>query len=136
MRVYRQKKSSGSGLKKKSVSFEVSKPLSPYLPCPSDGLEFIDRVSLEELVYWKTMRLFEKFDRDPPEDFLKTVISHVEKPLYYLILMKTRGNQTKASSILGCNRNTLRRRMREFYRIPDYKLREFFRQLEPLSEKS
>ncbi len=41
------------------------------------------------------------------EDFMKTV----EKPLIENILNHTRGNQIKASSILGLNRNTLRKKI-------------------------
>ena len=40
------------------------------------------------------------------DDFIKTV----EKPLIENILDYTRGNQIKASSILGLNRNTLRKK--------------------------
>jgi len=43
------------------------------------------------------------------EDFIKTV----EKPLIENILNYTRGNQIKASSILGLNRNTLRKKISE-----------------------
>ena len=43
------------------------------------------------------------------EDFIKTV----EKPLIENILNHTRGNQIKASSILGLNRNTLRKKISE-----------------------
>ena len=43
------------------------------------------------------------------DDFIKTV----EKPLIENILDYTRGNQIKASSILGLNRNTLRKKISE-----------------------
>ncbi|MDC3062997.1 sigma-54 dependent transcriptional regulator [Alphaproteobacteria bacterium] len=43
------------------------------------------------------------------DDFIKTV----EKPLIENILNYTRGNQIKASSILGLNRNTLRKKISE-----------------------
>jgi len=41
------------------------------------------------------------------------IIQLVEKPLIKMILQETQGNQTKASALLGINRNTLRRKMKE-----------------------
>jgi len=43
------------------------------------------------------------------DEFIKTI----EKPLIENILNHTRGNQIKASSILGLNRNTLRKKISE-----------------------
>ena len=75
---------------------------------------FIEETSLEKLVYWKLFNLFEKFDEDSPNDILKTVLAHVERPLFALVLKKTKGNQSKAADVLGCNRNTLHRKLKEF----------------------
>jgi two-component system nitrogen regulation response regulator GlnG len=41
------------------------------------------------------------------------VISEVERPLIALTLAATRGNQIRAAELLGINRNTLRKRIRE-----------------------
>jgi two-component system nitrogen regulation response regulator GlnG len=41
------------------------------------------------------------------------VIREIERPLITLSLMATRGNQIKASDLLGLNRNTLRKKIRE-----------------------
>ncbi|MQZ31088.1 protein ninH [Acinetobacter haemolyticus] len=41
------------------------------------------------------------------------VMSLLEKPLFQLTLIKTRGNQTKAAEILGINRGTFRKRLRK-----------------------
>jgi Fis family transcriptional regulator len=116
--------------KKKKGDKEVydnKKAFKHYQKCPDDLLPLIEKLSLEDLVYWKVYSLLEKFDLDPPPSLLKTIITHVERPLYFLVLLKTMGNQTKASEILGCNRNTLRRRIIEFYSIPSYQLRKFFK---------
>ena len=42
------------------------------------------------------------------------VISSVEKPLLEVVLAHTDGNQTRASEILGINRNTLRKKMQHY----------------------
>lgn len=41
------------------------------------------------------------------------VMSLLEKPLFEQTLIKTRGNQTKAAEILGINRGTFRKRLRQ-----------------------
>jgi DNA-binding protein Fis len=82
--------------------------------CPEGYETFIEETSLERLVYWKLQGLFEKFDEDPPNNILRTVLAHVERPLFALVLKKTRGNQSKAAEVLGCNRNTLHRKLKGF----------------------
>lgn len=83
-------------------------------PCPEEYARFIEDTSLERLVYWKLQGLFEKFDEEPPKNILKTVLAHVERPLFALVLRKTKGNQSKAAEVLGCNRNTLHRKLKGF----------------------
>jgi len=46
-------------------------------------------------------------------DVYDKVISQVERPLIRLTLVATRGNQIKAASMLGLNRNTLRKKIRD-----------------------
>ena len=41
------------------------------------------------------------------------VLREVERPLLEVVLKHTRGNQTKAAEILGINRGTLRKKLRE-----------------------
>jgi DNA-binding protein Fis len=44
----------------------------------------------------------------------RAVLSHVEKLLLSVVMSECRGNQVKAAEILGINRNTLRKKLREF----------------------
>jgi two-component system nitrogen regulation response regulator GlnG len=46
-------------------------------------------------------------------DIYSMVIQRVEKPLITLVLKKTEGNQVRAANLLGINRNTLRKKIKE-----------------------
>ncbi|MBX5473000.1 MAG: sigma 54-interacting transcriptional regulator, partial [Acetobacteraceae bacterium] len=48
-----------------------------------------------------------------PKDMHAKIIAEVERPLIQLTLSATRGNQIKAAAMLGLNRNTLRKKIRE-----------------------
>src|SRR5271165_148003 len=48
-----------------------------------------------------------------PSDIYDRVIAEVERPLIRLTLAATRGNQIKAAAMLGLNRNTLRKQIRD-----------------------
>ncbi len=49
----------------------------------------------------------------PPPGLHERVLREIELPLIALTLSATRGNQLKAAELLGINRNTLRKRIRE-----------------------
>ncbi len=48
-----------------------------------------------------------------PSDIYDRVIAEVERPLIRMTLTATRGNQIKAAAMLGLNRNTLRKKIRD-----------------------
>ncbi len=52
-------------------------------------------------------------DRLPPPGLYDRVLREIERPLLTLCLSATKGNQIKASRLLGLNRNTLRKKLRE-----------------------
>ena len=49
----------------------------------------------------------------PPAGLYDRVLREIERPLIQLSLSATRGNQLKAAQLLGLNRNTLRKKVRE-----------------------
>ncbi|MEO1001047.1 MAG: helix-turn-helix domain-containing protein, partial [Pseudomonadota bacterium] len=49
----------------------------------------------------------------PPAGLYDRILREVEMPLIALALSATRGNQVKAAELLGINRNTLRKKIRE-----------------------
>ena len=52
-------------------------------------------------------------DGMPMRDIYDQVIAEVERPLIQMTLSATRGNQIKAAAMLGLNRNTLRKKIRD-----------------------
>ena len=57
--------------------------------------------------FMKNIKSFEKFD------LYNMVIPEVEKALIVMVMKETRGNQIKASQLLGINRNTLRSKIKK-----------------------
>lgn len=58
--------------------------------------------------YFKTLN-----SETPSQGLYERVISEVEKPLIKMTLDMTRGNQLRAARILGINRNTLHKKVKE-----------------------
>ena len=52
-------------------------------------------------------------DALPPPGLYDRILREVELPLIALTLSATRGNQLRAADLLGINRNTLRKKIRE-----------------------
>jgi len=52
-------------------------------------------------------------DRLPPPGLYDRVLQEVERPLISICLAATRGNQIRAAQLLGVNRNTLRKKIRD-----------------------
>lgn len=59
-------------------------------------------------------RYFKDLDGETPSEIYSMVLSAMEKPLLVYILDRAEGNQTRASEMLGINRNTLRKKLREY----------------------
>jgi two-component system, NtrC family, nitrogen regulation response regulator GlnG len=49
----------------------------------------------------------------PPPGLYHRVLREIEHPLIFAALAATRGNQIKAAELLGLNRNTLRKKVRD-----------------------
>ena len=77
-----------------------------------------DRASLPEPLAQAVERHIRQFlaasrDGMPMRDIYDQVIAEVERPLIQMTLSATRGNQIKAAAMLGLNRNTLRKKIRD-----------------------
>ena len=56
---------------------------------------------------------FRDLDGQPPHAVYDMVLACMEKPLLEYVMNRAGGNQSKAAAILGLNRNTLRKKIRE-----------------------
>lgn len=71
-------------------------------------------MSLGELVYETLSEYFDRHQGELPTPGLyKRILAEVERPLFFLTLKAVDGNQQKAAQILGINRNTLRKKIKE-----------------------
>jgi two-component system, NtrC family, nitrogen regulation response regulator GlnG len=75
------------GMDNESLGEAVERHLNKYFTAHSDGL--------------------------PPDGLYERILHEIERPLISISLEATRGNQIKAAGLLGLNRNTLRKKIRE-----------------------
>lgn len=59
-------------------------------------------------------RYFEQLDGHRPSSLYRLVLNEVEPPLLRTVLRHTGGNQTQAAEILGLDRSTLRKKLRQY----------------------
>jgi Fis family transcriptional regulator len=57
---------------------------------------------------------FRDLDGEPPHAVYDMLLSCVEKPMLEYVLNHAGGNQSKAAEILGLNRNTLRKKLKQY----------------------
>ncbi|PHR24794.1 MAG: nitrogen regulation protein NR(I) [Hoeflea sp.] len=99
------------------LRIETPEPASPQ------GSTSAGPVTIAQSVEENMRRYFSGFGEElPPSGLYQRVLEEVEYPLILAALTATRGNQIKAADLLGLNRNTLRKKIRELgvtvYRSP------------------
>jgi len=57
---------------------------------------------------------FNELDGHQPADLYQMVLQEIEQPLLESVLHYTRGNQSKAAIVLGLNRGTLRKKLKQY----------------------
>src|SRR5271156_7242865 len=57
---------------------------------------------------------FETLNGHKPAHLYELVIREVEEPLFKVVMSHVQGNQSRAATILGINRGTLRKKLKEF----------------------
>ena len=72
------------------------------------------QTTLRDEVNRSMSRYFELLDGQPVNDLYNLVISEVEAPLLAAVMQYTDHNQSKASIMLGLNRGTLRKKLKQY----------------------
>lgn len=70
--------------------------------------------SLDECVTRNLERYFLDLEGDTPRSVYDMVISAVERPMLEVVMREAQGNQSRASEMLGINRNTLRKKLQQY----------------------
>lgn len=70
--------------------------------------------SLRDSVEQAMENYFQHLDGQPASNVYDMVLSEVEAPLLEVVLKYTRHNQTRASQVLGLNRGTLRKKLKQY----------------------
>jgi Fis family transcriptional regulator, factor for inversion stimulation protein len=70
--------------------------------------------SLRACVETTMENYFRHLDGQTVSDVYNMVLAEVEAPLLEVVMKNTRQNQTKASEILGLNRGTLRKKLKQY----------------------
>jgi two-component system nitrogen regulation response regulator GlnG len=90
------------------IDAELSQPATPAAEKPPS------EESLSAAVERNLTRYFASFDSGlPPPGLYHRILREIEYPLLSQALAVTRGNQIRAADLLGLNRNTLRKKIRD-----------------------
>ncbi len=88
-----------------------------FKPTPEEGLKFpvVEyRNPLREEVRRALSRYFKELDGHTPSDIYAMVMNEVEAPLLQVVMAHADHNQSKAATMLGMNRGTLRKKLKQY----------------------
>ena len=89
-------------------------PKSIVIAGDSAGGAIPDDLSIGRAVEHVLQRYFAQYGHDlPPSGLYDRILAEVEYPLILASIAATRGNQIKAAELLGLNRNTLRKKIKD-----------------------
>jgi len=70
--------------------------------------------TLKECVHTAIDKFFDHLDGQPTTGLYDMVMAEVEEPLLQVVMKHARDNQSKAAEILGLNRGTLRKKLKQY----------------------
>ncbi|MEI9930436.1 MAG: nitrogen regulation protein NR(I) [Rhizomicrobium sp.] len=100
--------SSGDTIPASAIASELSEPRFSALTEREDEQTFSAAIERHLIKLFK-----EHGDMLPPPGLYDRILTEIERPLISISLGATRGNQIRAAHLLGLNRNTLRKKIRD-----------------------
>ena len=94
-------------------------PLSDTTPAADHAAESATNTNLREAVTASVRAYLAELDGQISTDVYQMVLAEIEAPLLEEIMTYTRNNQTKASIMLGLNRGTLRKKLKQYQLISE-----------------
>ena len=91
-----------------------AEPIQPLDSEPAANDETTASTHLRDAVTRAVRDYLEELDGQMSTDVYQMVLAEVEAPLLEEIMAYTRNNQTKASIMLGLNRGTLRKKLKQY----------------------
>ena len=97
-----------------------AEPLAPHMASNDENIidstetEATQASHLREAVTESVRNYLKELDGQMTTDFYQMVLAEIEAPLLTEIMAYTRNNQTKASIMLGLNRGTLRKKLKQY----------------------
>lgn len=76
--------------------------------------ETANAATLRDSVAQAMSNYFSQLGNAPVTDVYQMILSEVEAPLLEAVMSYTRNNQTKAAVLLGLNRGTLRKKLKQY----------------------
>lgn len=96
------------------VQQEFERSTSELAGAPMGMMASVSGGNLSQTVRQHLDQYFDYHDDGlPPPGLYQRILREVERPLIQKVLSATQGNQVKAAELLGLNRNTLRKKIRE-----------------------
>lgn len=78
-------------------------------------VDLLPTTPLRDQVYESLSIYFHNLGGQAPSNLYELVRNEVEPPLLQVVMEFTEGNQTRAAEILGLNRGTLRKKLRQYH---------------------
>jgi len=74
----------------------------------------VTQETLRDCVHQSLTNYFRQLDGQPVTDVYQMVLAEIEAPLFETVMAYTKDNQTRASQVLGLNRGTLRKKLKQY----------------------
>jgi Fis family transcriptional regulator len=96
------------------VESPIVSPLDSQSVEASNDSHFEPDHNLRTCVGIAMEKYFHELDGQMPTDVYQLVLAQVEAPLLEQVMAYTRNNQTRAATMLGLNRGTLRKKLKQY----------------------